>query len=368
MPRSSKDIIRVDEIADVFSDAAIARLARRAGLPAVTDLKRLAVGTRASAEEYAKQGRQAHPNTAHREIDALARAAARHDYEALAQAYDGMSDATRGLLEGRSQGIQQRAATDAERLSWKLPEAPALRDPCPRHAASETIHNLAVSGGRLATGRKRPGGKQSAEWRRRLHAPDPSRSEPRREAERTFIKWLRADYYTATGRMPPNTAQHYRPGPYARMVAECLRLVRVPTKDPDDDRVGLAVQLINDFDRDRRLAGLIKKWRRIMDPLRHKHIGAAVPGSGARPPARRPRPSPCRAGARPRRQDRRAVMRRQVAVGWVDSRFIPVRPQHAGAQVLRHDLTRHAARKFQRRTCELTHSGGLGVRLASAEE
>ena len=52
--------------------------------------------------------------------------------------------------------------------------------------------------------------------------------------------------------------------------------------------------------------------------------------------------------AHPRRQDRRAVVRRQVAVGRVDPRLIPVRSQHAGAQVVRHDLARHAAQEFQR--------------------
>jgi len=50
----------------------------------------------------------------------------------------------------------------------------------------------------------------------------------------------------------------------------------------------------------------------------------------------------------PRRQDRRAVMRRQIAVGRVDPRLIPVRPQHTGAQVVRHDLARHAAQEVQR--------------------
>jgi hypothetical protein len=275
MPRNSKDIIRIDEIADVFSDAAIARVARRARLPGDPDLKRLGAGIRASVGEYAKQSRQASRNTVHREIDALARAAARPDYEALAQAYDGMSDAARGLLEERSQRIQQRAATDDERHSWKLPEAPALRDPRRRQAASEAIYCLAVTGGRLAKGRKRPGGKQSLEWLRRLHAPEKSRSEPRRQAERTFLMWLRVNYAIATGRMPPNSARRDMGGPFARLFAECLRMVRAPATSEDPDRTGLAVQLINDFGQACRIAKLEADLRQILNPLRRIHPAAS---------------------------------------------------------------------------------------------
>jgi hypothetical protein len=269
------DIISVDDIADVFSDAAIARVARRAGLPADTDLKRLGAGIRASAEEYAKQARQASRNTVHRDIDALARAAARHDYEALVQSYDGMSDAARVLLEERSQRIQQYAAADDERHSWKLPEAPALRDPGRRQAASEAIYRLAVTGGAWAKGRTRPNGKQSLEWQRRLHAPEPSRSEPRREAERTFLMWLRVNYAITTCSIPPNSARRDMGGPFARFFAGCLRMARAPATNENPDRSGLAVQLINDFGRTCRIAKLEADFRRILAPLRRIHPAAS---------------------------------------------------------------------------------------------
>jgi hypothetical protein len=67
--------------------------------------------------------------------------------------------------------------------------------------------------------------------------------------------------------MPRRTAQHFGPGPFARFIGECLRLVRAPTPNPDDDRVGLAVQLINDIDREHKLNELTSKFRRLLAPL-----------------------------------------------------------------------------------------------------
>jgi hypothetical protein len=254
--RGARDPIRTDEIARTFSDAAVAKLARRAGLRRA-NFKELAAGIRASVEQYAKEVRLATPNTVHREIEGLVQAAARRDYPKLRENYANLSNDARQPLEDRVQRIRDRAPTEDQKLYWALPELAELDDPCCQSAAAEAILRIATIG-----------------WSKDgwiLYAPEPSKSEPRREAERTFVRWLQVAYSRATGRMPPNTGQHYRPGPFPRMVAECLRLARAPSSDPDDDRAGLAVQLINDLDRERRYANNVWDLRCILGPLRREY-------------------------------------------------------------------------------------------------
>lgn len=206
-----------------------------------------------------------------REIDAIQRAAKRHEYETLAQLLIAMSDEARKLFErrvanySRAKGSGPRGLHGVSRNQGSFWTLPAAMQP------ATWVNSLVVIGGDLVEGRKRANGKQRPRLQVRRFAPVRSRSEPRREAERAFVRRLRAAYYSATGRMPPNTAQHYRAGPFARMVGDCLRLVRAPANDLDDDRVSLAVQLINDFDYKRKLRDLCEKWNRILDPIRHKH-------------------------------------------------------------------------------------------------
>jgi hypothetical protein len=105
----------------------------------------------------------------------------------------------------------------------------------------------------------------------RVNAPKASRAEPRREPERIFFNRLRVVYYDVTGRMPPLTARHGLAGPFARLVAECFGLARVPMKsDCDHDRQGLAVQLINDLAPRIRKSHATRQLRRILTPLRDK--------------------------------------------------------------------------------------------------
>jgi hypothetical protein len=269
MASQSKNPISADEVLQVFSDRAVARLATKVGLPKGTDTQRLAKGIRASAQQYALDADRPTPNMMRREIDMLQRAADGRKYEKVARLRAELSGPTRELLERRAANIRSRSSSQDEQTAWSIQKPEQLHDCASRNDACDMVYSLAVTGGYPVKGRRRPTGKQYAKLQVRLYAPEPSRAEPRREAERTFVMWLRAGYCDATDRMPPNTAHHYRPGPFARMIGECLRLARVPTTNTDDDRVGLAVQLINDFDRERRLDELIRKWRRILDPLWH---------------------------------------------------------------------------------------------------
>ena len=269
MTSQSKTTINEDEVPQVFGDRAVTRLATKAGLPERTDTQRLAKGIRASAQQYALDADRPTPNTIRREIDMLQRAAGGRRYEQVARLLAELSEPTHELLARRAANIQSGSSSEDEQTAWSMPKPEQLHECASRNDACDMVYSLTVTGGYPVKGRRRPSGNQYAKLQVRLYAPAPSRAEPRREAERTFVMCLRADYRDATDRMPPNTAHHDTPGPFARMVGECLRLARVPTTNTDDDRVGLAVQLINDFDRERKLDELIGKWRRILDPLWH---------------------------------------------------------------------------------------------------
>jgi hypothetical protein len=91
---------------------------------------------------------------------------------------------------------------------------------------------------------------------------------------------LQVLYCNATGRMPPTTARRDMLGPFARIVAACLCLLRAPVSDNDPDRTGLAVQLINDLDRARRKDKLVGDFRRILGPLREADRSGTISAVG----------------------------------------------------------------------------------------
>jgi hypothetical protein len=262
------DIIGAEEIASSFSDSAVAKAAGRARLPAGTDLSRLANDVRASVEQYVAKSCQASSNSVRRQMGALVRAGARRDYVSLADLLDHLSPEAKDLLDERyRRHSERRPRRGGDRISWALPDSAALRELGTREKAADAIVSLAVMGGHSCEGRRRPGGKRSREWRWYLHAPAPSRSEPRREAERQFHMFLRIDYERATGRKPPTTARLDMLGPFGRFLAECLSMARAPVTHRDPHRTGLAAQLMNDFARKCRRAELEAEWHQVLQPL-----------------------------------------------------------------------------------------------------
>lgn len=277
MSSRSRTPITLDNVPDIFSDHAVSKIATEAKLPQATDIPCLARGIRASAARYASIAREPTPNTIRREIDALVRAAQRRRCDEVARLLVDMSAAARQLLEGRGARIPSSVSPHDQRAASTFPRSEELRDAHRRIRACQRIYDVAVVGGHARQGRKRPSGKRSYRWQVQLHAPEPTRAEPRRSAERQFLVFLRRDYVSATGSMPPRTAHHDTPGPFARMVAACLRLARVPTAGPNDDLIGLAVQLINDMERARKLRELSDNWQRIIGPIRcHEAVAGVV--------------------------------------------------------------------------------------------
>jgi hypothetical protein len=307
-----EDPIRLDEISTVFSDEAIARIATHAGLPLGTGSqqtapKRLADVVRARLYNFAVEVRRPTPNTIHREIEALARAAEAKNYERLASLVADLSDAARRSLETRAETARQMSQVRIE--AWKdlsalrgslrircpvdrsvdMPAAADFLDPERRESAADNLFRLAVVGrgrdwpesdgeypadvpGSEADGKHSHSVEPYHDPKRlRLHAPGASRREPRREAERNLLRGVLLTTYVATGRMPPLTARHGFPGPFLRFAAECFRLARVRASDTDHDLRGLAVQLHNDIAPLRRRATLTRLWRRALGPLRRRY-------------------------------------------------------------------------------------------------
>jgi hypothetical protein len=231
----SRRPIASEAIPRVFDDACIGELAVE--LPAGADLARFGEGVREAARIYARDARIPTDNELRAEIAKLQRAADRGQHERVATLLEGLSPEARRRLKAR--GARPS-------IGITLPSADALRDPARRDAACTRVDRLCQHGGRYVEGRRRPSGKRSRPvWRPLLHAPEPRRHFPRRDAERDFVVWLGTAWYAATGKKPPRTADSRNPGPFARFVGKCLRLVGAAHVD--------AVELIKGLDRRRRV-------------------------------------------------------------------------------------------------------------------
>lgn len=197
---------------DVFDEACIDRLAGIARLPPGADQERFAKGVREAARIYAQEILAPNENKLHGEIAALNTAAQHKRYGQVADLLEKLSPKAIGLLSKR-------------RLSLELPTSADLREPRRRQLACEAVFRLSQYGGGYVEGRRRPSGKRSRTWRPLLVAPEPQRHVLKREAEQNFVMFLQIAWVDATGSEPSLTASATKPGPFARMVTECLKLV-----------------------------------------------------------------------------------------------------------------------------------------------
>ena len=157
-------------------------------------------------------------------------------------AIEAMSAAARQLLGEREQNVKDRAPR------WRIPLTEELRDPVRCGVAAEGLCCLIEVGGKQKEGRNRPSGRRSITWDALLYAPEPSRREPRRKAERAFVMWLQVAL-AESGAKVPVTALHSFPGPFAKFAAKCLYLMGAANTGSAG---GLAVQLIGDLHKRRR--------------------------------------------------------------------------------------------------------------------
>jgi hypothetical protein len=231
----SRRPIASEAIPRVFDDACIGELAVE--LPAGADLARFGEGVREAARIYAMDARVPTDNELRAEIAKLWHVAERRRYDRVALLLEGLSPAAQRLLTERG---------GRPNVGIALPMPALLRDPAERDAACASVARLCQYGGQYVEGRRRSSGKRSRPiWRPLLHAPKPRRHFPRRDAERNLATSLALVWYEATGKKPPRTADSRNPGPFARVVGKCLRLVGAAHVD--------AVELIKGLDRRRRV-------------------------------------------------------------------------------------------------------------------
>jgi hypothetical protein len=229
--KSRKPIV-VADIRRIFDDACIDRLAAIGGSPAGADRKRFAEGVREAARIYARDARVPTDNELHAEIYKLYRAAERKRYELIADLLEGLSLRARHLLDTR--GARPS-------LGIRLPPSQALRDAAQREEACAKIATLCQFGGSYVKGQRRTSGKRSRTWHPLLHAPKPRPRFPKRDAERDFVMWLQFAWCEATNKKLSAAANSARPGFFARMARECLKLVGAGHAD--------VVGLINNLNR-----------------------------------------------------------------------------------------------------------------------
>jgi hypothetical protein len=272
----SADLISEHEIPSVFTDAAVARIVATHKLPRNTNIGRLAEGLRASATEFVRRARAPTPNSVHRELDWLQRAARNRRYADVERRLRRLTPDARNIAEDRASRIRRGPTFDDQLEDWGLPDPDRLCDSQHRNWACEIVQAIITLSGRYVAGRLRPDGKRSREWRATVLGPAPSRSEPRRKAEQYFALRLRADYAAATGSAPARFARYNMAGPFVRLVGECLTLARAPTSDLDHDRLGLAVELVNDIERKLRQSRLTGQWHRLLEPILHIDAVAQV--------------------------------------------------------------------------------------------
>jgi len=228
-----RPVIAAEDVAVVFNDVQVAKLAQAAKAPPNTNMTALAEEVREAARIFACDAKLLIGNQLHAEIDELHKAADRRRYEEVADRIGNLSPLAQDMLK--------------EQGGWpiELPPLDALRDPARREDACELIARLCRFGGRLVDGRRRPLGKRSRPtWRPLLYAPEPRRQFPKRDVERDYVMWLQLAWLQATESRPARTADHRNPGPFARFARECLRLVGAGHAD--------VVELINEVHRRRR--------------------------------------------------------------------------------------------------------------------
>ena len=230
----SRGKISAKDVEEVFGEECVHQLAEICGLPTPMDLGQLRKGICAAAHIFVRETQIPKSNAVHREIELLHGAADKRQSGAVASLLQNLSPRTVELLKRR-----------ASRLGIKLPSSGLLLVKGRSAAACAKITRLCSMGGRSVEGRRRPTGKRSRPtWSPLLYAPKRSPHFSKREAERNFAIWLSVAWYEATGQCPSKTADPRKPGPFARLVKECLKLVGAGHAD--------AVGLINQISRRRR--------------------------------------------------------------------------------------------------------------------
>jgi hypothetical protein len=240
---TSRSLIAVSDVKQVFCNSVVRELARTLKLPASANIVHFGQSVRTAARIF---------------LEAKSQLTAPQLRAAVARLYQLISRAERGdnraaLTLARAVGTLpadlRRWLTSCNRPHNRdIPRATEIRSPATRQKAVERLRPIVSYGSTVVEGRKRPGGRRSRSVKPLLRVPETVR--PGRllgAAERELVQWLAIAYLEAAGHPPPHTA-HYDTGirgPFSRFVHRCFELLGAPS--------GNVTRLINQYGTARRL-------------------------------------------------------------------------------------------------------------------
>ena len=196
-----------EELPHIFDDEFIRSLAQTAKLPLLADIPRFETAILDAARQYVTDKAIPSDRAVRDEIKGLYSAANRYRYKETATRISKISERTRALMQKRG-----------DRLGLVTPEPEALRNRESQREACETVVRLLRMGWECG----KPLLYMPPEPPKPLNTSELLRRPPRRKTELDFVMWLGVAYLEATGMPPTHMANADRPGPFARMVQDCL--------------------------------------------------------------------------------------------------------------------------------------------------
>lgn len=200
------------QLAPIFDDACVERLAEVCGLSETSDLERFKTNLLEAGLNYQKCLIEPNDNNLHKEISSLHHEAERGDCEGVSLSLTHLSSRARKMLTDRG---------SIPSLNIQLPGPEIFLDPLQASLACEKVATLCRTGGRRLDRRTN----RARNWEWQIFGPEPRRTFEKREAERELLMRLRLAWLEATGDSPSRTAHRHKPGPFARFVVQYLQLL-----------------------------------------------------------------------------------------------------------------------------------------------
>ena len=232
MSKTQRTIAESD-VDRVFDKACIKKLTKLSKLPDA-DIDRFGDSIRGDVRVYARDAREPTNNDLHHEIKRLHDACQKRDFKKAREAFERISSKARSELEERWERLYR---------GKEFPSPELFCSATKRDAVCSAIASICRIGGSYVKGKMRPSGKRSITWSWLYYAPEPRRHSPKRAAERKLVMHLALTWVDVTGKPAPKVVLRRKPGPFARLVQECLKRSGAAAAD--------AINLINDYGRQR---------------------------------------------------------------------------------------------------------------------
>jgi hypothetical protein len=233
---------------EIFSDAAIKKLAEDSKLPPGADLFLFGNFVRGAATLYLEEAGWASSAKIRADVEAIRRTTKPIDERKKTRQPHRIIAALRQASPETLCMLRRRA----ENRGQMFPSEDDINDTARIDNAVRTLDALTRIGGSVKPGRKRPGDKQSKQYDVELYAPVSPRNFAKRDAERAAIKRLRAAWRWAAAQgdqaqeaamltnIPSTSASYENPGPFVRLASGFFDALRVKEVN--------VVHLINSID------------------------------------------------------------------------------------------------------------------------